>query len=153
MLERAGIARARLLVVAVDDEAAALRTVRQVRERYPGVAIIARAHSRTDAYELMDLGVPAVRETFGSALDAAELSLRSLGYAPADAHRVVTQFRRHDEELMARMAPHRKEVKQLIALNQQGRSDLEKLLTAEIDQRDSGGNEQRGDGEVRAERL
>ena len=153
VLERAGIARARLLVVAVDDEAAALRTVKQVRSRYPGLAIIARAHSRTDAYEFMDLGVPAVRETFGSALDASELALRSLGYDAADAHRVITQFRRHDEALIARMAPHRKEVKQLIALNQQGRSDLEKLLTAEIDQRDSGGDQQRGEGEVRAERL
>src|SRR5688572_12119866 len=97
VLERAGLARARLLVVAIDDAQAALRTVRQVRRRYPGLAIIARAHSRTDAYEYMDLGVPVVRETFGSALDAAELSLRALGLGPVAARRVVTQFRRHDD--------------------------------------------------------
>jgi monovalent cation:proton antiporter-2 (CPA2) family protein len=153
VLERAGLARARLLIVALDDEEAALRMVRQVRRRYPKLAIIARAHSRTDGYEFMDLGVPAVRETFGSALEAAELALRTLGYAPEGARRVVSQFRRHDEELMAQMAPHRGEVKQLIALNLQGRSDLERLLTAEIDQRDPGRDEQRGEGEVRAERL
>ena len=132
VLERAGIARARLLVVAIDDEAAALRTVKQVQRRHPGVAIIARAHSRTDAYEYLELGVPAVRETFGSALDAAELALRALGHGPVAARRVTTQFRRHDEEMTERMAPHRGEVKQLIALNQQGRRDLEKLLTEEI---------------------
>jgi hypothetical protein len=51
------------------------------------------------------------------------------------ARRVVTQFRRHDEEMMERQAPMRGEVKRLIALNQQGRRDLEKLLTAEIDRR------------------
>ena len=138
VLERAGIARARLLVIAVDDEAAALRIARQVRRRYPGLAIIARAHSRTDAYEYLDLGVPAVRETLGSALDAAELAMRALGHGPVAARRVVTQFRRHDEEMLEQQAPHRGEVKQLIALNQQGRRDLEKLLTAEIHRRDAG---------------
>jgi monovalent cation:proton antiporter-2 (CPA2) family protein len=135
VLERAGLARARLLVVALDDSDAALRTVKQVRRRYPELAIIARAHSRSDGYEFMDLGVPAVRETFGSALEAAELALRSLGHGPVAARRVITQFRRHDEEMMERQAPLRGEVKQLIALNQQGRRDLEKLLTAEIYQR------------------
>jgi monovalent cation:proton antiporter-2 (CPA2) family protein len=153
VLERAGIARARLLVVAIDDEELALRTVRQVRRRYPHLAIIARAHGRTDAYEYLDLGVPAVRETFGSALDAAELALRLLGHGPLAARRVVTQFRRHDEDMTERMAPHRGEVKELIALSQQGRRDLERLLTAEIHQRDPGRDERRGEGEVRAERL
>jgi len=153
VLERAGVARARLLIVAIDDEEAALRTVKQVRRRYPHLAIIARAHSRTDAYEYLDLGVPAVRETFGSALDAAGLALRSLGLGPVAARRVLTQFRRHDEELMEQMAAHRGEVQQLIALNQQGRLDLEKLLTAEVHQRDPGGDGERGGDEVRAERL
>ena len=153
VLERAGIARARLLVVALDDEEAALQMVQQVRRRYPSLAIIARAHSRTDAYEYIDLGVPAVRETFGSALDAAELALRALGHGPVAARRVITRFRRHDEEMTEQMSPHRSEVKQLIALNLQGRSDLEKLLTAEIHQRDAGRDEERGEGEVRAERL
>jgi glutathione-regulated potassium-efflux system ancillary protein KefC len=153
VLERAGIERARLLVMAIDDSELALRTVKQVRRRYPSLAIIARARSRTDAYEYLDLGIPAVRETFGSALDAAELALRALGHGPLAARRVVTQFRRHDEELMEQMAAHRGEVKQLIALNQQGRRDLERLLTAEIHQRDPGRDQGRGEGEVRAERL
>ena len=153
VLERAGIARARLLIVALDDEEAALGMVRQVRRRYPNLSIIARAHSRTDAFEYVDLRVPAVRETFGSALDAAELALRALGHGPLAARRVITQFRRHDEEMTEQMAPHRSEVKQLIALNMQGRSDLEKLLAAEIHQRDTGRDEERGEGEVRAERL
>jgi glutathione-regulated potassium-efflux system ancillary protein KefC len=131
VLERAGIARARLLVVAIDDEQGALRMARQVRGRYPQLRIIARAHSRTDAYEYLDLGVPAVRETFGSALDAAEGALRALGYGPVGARRVVTQFRRHDEELLERMAPHRAETTRLIALNRQGGVDLEALLSRE----------------------
>jgi monovalent cation:proton antiporter-2 (CPA2) family protein len=131
VLERAGIARARLLIIAIDDEEGALRIVKQVRTRYPHVRLIARAHSRTDAYEFLELGVPAVRETFGSALEAAELALRALGYGPVGARRVVTQFRRHDEELLEKMAPHRAETTRLIAISQQGRADLDALLSRE----------------------
>jgi monovalent cation:proton antiporter-2 (CPA2) family protein len=131
VLEKAGIAQARLLVVALDDSAAALRLVRQVRARYPSLKLIARAHSRSDAFEYAEMGVPAVRETFGSALDAAEAALRALDFGPMAARRVVTRFRRHDEETLADQAPHRGEVKKLIALQQQGREDLERLLAAE----------------------
>ena len=131
LLEKAGIAQARLLVVALDDPEAALRLVRRVRERYPELKIIARAHARSDAFEYVDLGIPAVRETFGSALDAAEAALRALDFGPMAARRVVTRFRRHDEDMLAQQSPHRGEIKQLIALQQQGREDLERLLASE----------------------
>ncbi len=75
--------------------------------------------------------MPAVRETFGSALDASELALRALDMGPIAARRVVARFRRHDEELLAEQAPHRNEVKRLIAVSQQGRQDLSQLLASE----------------------
>jgi glutathione-regulated potassium-efflux system protein KefB len=131
VLEKAGIAKARLLVVALDDSDAALRLVRRVRERYPMLKIIARAHSRSDAFEYVDMGIPAVRETFGAALEAAETALRALDFGPMAARRVVTRFKRHDEEMLAQQSPHRGEIKQLIALQQQGREDLQRLLTSE----------------------
>jgi monovalent cation:proton antiporter-2 (CPA2) family protein len=131
VLEKAGVARARLLVVAIDDNVAALRLVRRVRERYPMLKIVARAHGRSDAFEYLDMGVPAVRELFGSALDGAELALRALDFGPVAARRLVTRFRRHDEEMLAEQAPHRGEIKQLIAMQQSGRNDLERLLRSE----------------------
>ena len=132
VLERAGIQRARLLFVAIDDPASALRLVREVRKRYPDLKLIARAHGRSDAFEYFEMGVPAVREVFGSALDAAESALCALDFGPMAARRVVTRFRRHDEEMLAAQAPHRGEVKQLIALQQQGRDDLERVLRSEL---------------------
>jgi glutathione-regulated potassium-efflux system ancillary protein KefC len=138
VLEKAGVAHARLLVVAIDDSPAALRLVREARQRYPALKIIARAHGRPDAFEYLDLGVPAAREVFGSALDAAELALRALDFGPMAARRVVTRFRRHDEEMLAAQAPHRGEIKQLIAMQQQGRNDLERLLRSEAE---AGGRE------------
>jgi voltage-gated potassium channel Kch len=153
VLEAAGAARARLLVVAIDDDEGAMRMVKRVRRRYPNLKLVVRARSRSDAYEYFEMGVPAVREMFGASLDAAESALRALDYGPIAARRVVHQFRRHDEEMLAEQAPHRKEVKQLIELQQQGRRDIEQLLTAEIHQRDPRGDEQRREGEVRAQRL
>ncbi|MDH5211867.1 MAG: NAD-binding protein, partial [Betaproteobacteria bacterium] len=133
VLEKAGVARARLLVVAIDDNVAALRLTREVRKRYPQLKVIARAHGRSDAFEYLDMGVPAVREMFGSALEAAEAALRALDFGPMAARRVVTRFRRHDEEMLAEQAPHRGEIKQLIAMQQRGRDDLERLLKRETE--------------------
>jgi monovalent cation:proton antiporter-2 (CPA2) family protein len=153
VLEAAGAATARLLIVAIDDDEGAMRMVKRVRQRYPNLKLVVRARSRSDAYEYFEMGVPAVREMFGASLDAAESALRALDYGPIAARRVVQQFRRHDEEMLAEQAPHRKEVKQLIELQQQGRRDIEQLLRAEIHQRDAGGDEQRSKREVPAQRL
>jgi monovalent cation:proton antiporter-2 (CPA2) family protein len=155
VLEKAGAGRARLLVVALDDPEAAMRVVQRVRRRFPMLKLLVRAHSRTDAYEYAEMGVPAVRETFGSALDAAEAALRALDYGPAAAKRVIERFRRHDEEMLLAQASVREQEKQLLALNQQGRLDLERLLSNElfpkIDQDDAGADEQRRQDEARAD--
>jgi glutathione-regulated potassium-efflux system ancillary protein KefC len=132
VLEAAGAARARLLIVAIDDDEGAMRMVKRARRRYPNLKLVVRARSRSDAYEYFEMGVPAVREMFGASLDAAESALRALDYGPIAARRVVQQFRRHDEEMLAQQAPHRKEVKQLIELQQQGRRDIEQLLAREL---------------------
>ena len=102
------------------------------------------------------MGVPAVRETFGSALDAAEARAAPCStFGPRGAPRGRSASARHDEEMRAGSAPHRQELKtQLIALQQQGRRDLEQLLlAAEVHQHDAAGDEQRGEREARAERL
>jgi monovalent cation:proton antiporter-2 (CPA2) family protein len=131
VLEAAGARKAKLLVVAVDGEENAMRIVKLARQHFRHLKIIVRAHGRTDAFEYHEMGVPAVRETFGSALDAAELALQALDHGPVAARRVVTRFRRHDEELLAEQAPHRNETKRLIAVSLQGRADLDRVLSRE----------------------
>ena len=131
LLESAGVARARLLLVAIDDPEAAMRLVKRVRSRYPALQLIVRAHSRTDAYEYAELGVPAVREVFASALEAAERLLINLGYERADAQRIVHRFKEYDERQIAESAPHRKDIEKLIQLTEQGRRDIAQLLASE----------------------
>jgi monovalent cation:proton antiporter-2 (CPA2) family protein len=131
LLIAAGARKAKLLVVAVDNPESAMQIVKLSRRHFHNLKLIVRARSRTDAFDYHDLGVPAVRETFGSALDASEAALRALDFGPVAAHRVVTRFRRHDEELIAEQAPHRNEVKKLVAVSLQGRQDLDQLLASE----------------------
>jgi voltage-gated potassium channel Kch len=131
LLESAGARKAKLLVVAVDDPQAAMQIVKTCRRHFRHLKLVARARSRSEAFEFHEMGVPVVRETFGSALDASELSLRALDFGPVAARRVVARFRRHDEELLAAQAPHRNEVKKLVAVSLQGRQDLDQLLASE----------------------
>ena len=58
-----------------------------------------------------------------------------LGYGKVAARRVITSFRRHDEQGLLQQAKHRKDTKKLIMLAQQGRQDLEQLLATEAARR------------------
>jgi monovalent cation:proton antiporter-2 (CPA2) family protein len=156
LLEQAGAARARVLLVALDDPEAAMTVVHRARGRFPGLAIIVRARSRTDAYEYAAMGVPAVREVFGSALDAAAKLLIRLGFDEATAKQVLERFREYDERQIRENAPHRHDMARLIAASEQGRRDIAQLLAAEaapapqVDERDAGADSERRETETRA---
>jgi monovalent cation:H+ antiporter-2, CPA2 family len=101
MLRKAGIADAKLFVVAVNEREAAIRAVTFVKRDYPNVHIVARAFDRVHYYELKDAGADTVvRELFGSSLRAAELALVGLGVDPQIAERAREVFRTHDEETL-----------------------------------------------------
>jgi glutathione-regulated potassium-efflux system ancillary protein KefC len=159
LLESAGAAQAKLLLVAIDDAEAAMRLVKRARRYFPDLPIVVRAHSRTDAYEYVEMGVPAVREVFGSALDAAGRVLGTLGYSEREVESILRRFKEYDEQQIVRNAPHRQDPKRLIELTEQGRRDIAELLAAEaasapqIDQHDAGGDGERRGQERSADRL
>ena len=159
LLESAGAGSAKLLLVAIDNPVAAMQMVQRVRQRFPALAIVVRARSRTDAYEYAEMGVPAVREVFDSALDAAARTLKALGFGTNEVQSIVRRFKEYDERQIELAAPHRHDVKKLVALTEQGRRDIAQLLAAEaasapkIDQDDARAYQQRGDDERRADRL
>jgi len=136
-----------------------LLTVKRVQQRFPQLHVIARARSRTDAYEYAELGVPAVREVFGSALEAAGRVLRTLGFAEDEVERIVRRFHDYDEAQIPQGAPHLNDVKKLVALSEQGRRDIAQLLAAEarsapqVHQHDAQRHQPGGDRELGAERL
>ncbi len=134
VLEAAGIAKARLLVIAIDDVKAAVETAKYVQLHYPQVKIIARARNRTDAFDYMELGIENVRETFHSALEVAESSLVNLGYGKFQAHKMMWQFKKHDELMMQESLAIRDDEKQRISHSAKSRRDLMALLSQESQQ-------------------
>ena len=71
LLQSAGAARAKLLVVAVDDADKCLEIVRLAKKEFPNLTVLARARNRRHAYELDKAGVDYYRrETFDSVADA-----------------------------------------------------------------------------------
>ena len=159
LLESAGAATAKVLLVAIDDPDAALITVKRVRQRFPQLEVIARARSRTEAYEYAEMGVASIREVFGSALFAAERILANLGFGEEEIGRIVRRFREYDEAQIPQGAPHRHDVKKLVALSEQGRRDIAQLLAAEassaaqVDKHDAQPHQPGGDRKLGAERL
>jgi glutathione-regulated potassium-efflux system protein KefB len=159
LLESAGARGAKLLLVAIDDAEGAMRLVKRARRYFPELPIVVRAHSRTDAYEYAEIGVPSIREVFGSALDAASHVLGILGFSPAETQSIVRRFRDYDEQQLVRNAPHRHDIKTLIELSEQGRRDIAELLAAEarsapqVHQDDAGADAERGRRERSADRL
>lgn len=98
MLHAAGIAEAKVLVVAVDNQDKAEEIVRHVRTEYPHIHIVARAFDRVHYYKLRAAGADdVIRELFNGSLEAAKATLLALGVDAARATRMQKSFRKHDE--------------------------------------------------------
>jgi len=105
LLHAAGIKSAKILVVAVDDPAAAVRLVRFARRERPDLHIIARARDRMHTYELYQAGADQiVREMFDSALRAGRYALENLGLTDFEANEVEHFFFRKDREAIRELA-------------------------------------------------
>lgn len=131
LLEEAGIAHARLLVIAIDDPAAALAMAKRVKQRWSHVPIITRARGRTDAFDFRDLELHPIRETFYSSLEAAKQALITLGETATTAARIVRRFEQHDEAQLDAMRKVRNDRQAVLNISEQGRQDLRAVLMAE----------------------
>lgn len=131
ILEEAGIAEAKLLVIAVNDVEATLEMAKLVKERWPQVKIVVRARSRTDAFDLRELDLQPIRETFYSSLEAAKQSLIIIGETATAAGRIIKQFEKHDMEQLEATLKIRHDRKALSSQMEQGRQDLKTLLEME----------------------
>jgi CPA2 family monovalent cation:H+ antiporter-2 len=105
LLEAAGIAKAKMLIVAIDDREQSLELVRYVTEHYPHVYLITRAVDRHHVYELWAAGSrDIIRETFDSATRAGRSALEALGHHPYDAERQVRGYVRIDKKALRELA-------------------------------------------------
>ena len=133
LLHSAGADRARLFVLAIDDEAKALQIVKMVQRHFPKLHILARATSRQHAYELLRLGVSHVyRETLGSALDLSVDALRHLGLDEPRARRAAEIFREQDEASVREMAELEDDLEAYASAARKHTVNLERALQSDI---------------------
>ncbi|MES1196082.1 MAG: monovalent cation:proton antiporter-2 (CPA2) family protein, partial [Steroidobacter sp.] len=132
MLRAAGADRATVLVLAVDDVDASIRTAEIVLQHFPDLKIYARARNRQHAFRLMELGVHLIiRETYASSLEMSQAVMESLGESAQAARVAVRRFREHDEATLLKQFAVRDDDSKLIASAQESVKQLEQLFNAD----------------------
>lgn len=138
LLEAAGAADARIIVVALDTTEQSLNLIRTVRKHFPHLRILARAIDWDDAYDLVDASLPytsVYRETLDTSVRMGVDVLRELGtrayHAQRAAHLFIKQDLlvlnelaavRHDEKLYFNTTRRQiREIEQLMAYNEENR--------------------------------
>ena len=134
LLRAAGMEKAKLIILAIDDQEKIMEMVETIRRHAPHVTILARATGRTQAYDLLDAGVTHVyRDTFETSLRMGIDALSLLGLRSYHAHRMAKTFRLHDEKALRELSGMRHDKRQYMNLARQSISDLEQLLLSELE--------------------
>ena len=129
LLEAAGAESAKLLVIAIDDPEASIRTAEVARTHFPHLQIFARVRNRQHAFAMLDLGVQLLnRETYGSALEMASQILVEYGVTPENAERTISIFRARDEEVLREQHKRSKDMQQMVLYTRNAMQQLEELL-------------------------
>ncbi|MEM9182456.1 MAG: monovalent cation:proton antiporter-2 (CPA2) family protein [Pseudomonadota bacterium] len=129
LLYAAGIAHARVFVVAIDDPDTTLHIVELCREHFPKLQVLARARNRVNALQLRGAGcTQVVRETWHSSLNTATSTLVALGYSEGAAMRRAQLFANHDEGVLEQAVGKEEDMEALIEIGKRGRAELEQLF-------------------------
>ncbi len=99
ILRAAGLDRAGLLVMAIDDKWDPAATLDAIRGQWPDLKIVARAYDRTHWLALRRAGVETVvRETFDSAIHLGREALAAFGTPDSIVDAIEEEYRRRDSE-------------------------------------------------------
>ena len=105
LLASAGIKRARILVVALDERQQIDKLVRYACEAFPNLHVVARAKDRDHVYHLWAMGCrDIVRETYDSALRMGRSVYEALGHDRQAATAMVEAFEEMDRTSMREVA-------------------------------------------------
>ena len=141
LLAAAGIAKARLLVVALDEREQIDKLVQYAVKHYPDLHVLARAIDRNHVYELWAYGCrDIVRETYDSSLRMGRSAFEALGMDAAQAEAAADAFEKMDRSTMVDIAnlyrldiPYH-ENEALIARVRELRSEWDPILREQMDE-------------------
>ncbi|RMH51026.1 MAG: glutathione-regulated potassium-efflux system protein KefC [Zetaproteobacteria bacterium] len=110
LLRAAGLERARVLVIAIDDPARSVKVARLVRQYFPHVRIVARAREMRHLFSFRELGVRyAYRECFDGAIRAARGAMEALGMEREEIEGAIRRFLDYDRQVLDTMYAVRNE--------------------------------------------
>ena len=105
LLHAAGIAEAKLFIIAIDGKYQKAQPSNYVHHHYPNVHIVARAVDRTHVYDLWAAGCrDIIRDTYDSSLRIGRSAVEALGYSNDQAERMIDIYREMDQTAMILMA-------------------------------------------------
>ncbi|EPR70311.1 putative Glutathione-regulated potassium-efflux system protein KefB [Winogradskyella psychrotolerans RS-3] len=105
LLESAGIAKAKILICAIDNPSVTKQVTKMVKEKYPHVELMIRVKNRYEAYDLLNLGMENIyRESLETSLVLAKDVLSKMGFRKHTLNRQVHNFIKYDEEIIRRLA-------------------------------------------------
>jgi CPA2 family monovalent cation:H+ antiporter-2 len=107
LLHAAGIADAKLFVIAIDGKEQITELAKYVHHHYPDLHIVARAVDRNHVYDLWHAGCrDIIRDTYDSSLRMGRSAIEALGYSRDQAERMVDSFSEVDRSTMLIAAEH-----------------------------------------------
>ncbi|MEM6382577.1 MAG: cation:proton antiporter [Pseudomonadota bacterium] len=105
LLAAAGIAEAKLLVVAIDDKEQITELVRYAIHNYPNLHVMARAIDRDHVYHLYATGCrDIIRETYDGSVRMGRSAFEALGHSHANAQAMADAFEEMDRKAMISVA-------------------------------------------------
>jgi len=153
LLQAAGAENARILIAAIDPPEVNQELIATARKNFPNLHIMARARSRMDAYELIDMGLNDIyRESLHTSVKLAVDVLGMLGQRSYTATRQGQKFMKYDEEAIRDMAAHRHDMKKYVMKARETFKLQEELLAKDLSI-ETGENDHSWDSETIRETL
>lgn len=132
LLRAAGADHAKILVLAIDDVTASMKTAETVVRHFPHLKIVARARNRRHAHSLMDLGIADIsRETLLSSIALGESVLDKLGFDTDEIEHIGQTFRKRDAQLLVEQHAIYDSEEKLIQSAKDTARELESILRSD----------------------
>lgn len=133
LLQAAGADNAKILIAAIDSPEVNQELISTARKNFPDLHIMARAKSRMDAYELIDMGLSDIyRESLHTSVKLAVDVLGKLGQRSYTATRQGQKFLKYDEDALKEMAEHRHDMQRYVLKARETFKLQEELLAKDL---------------------
>jgi CPA2 family monovalent cation:H+ antiporter-2 len=133
LLQAAGAEDADILISAIKDPETNFKLAKLCKENFPNLEVMIRAKNRTDAYELMEMGMKNIyRDHLDTSIRMGEDALKKLGFRAHTIHRLAKNFREYDESALEILVKYKNDEKKYISAVKLQIEQQEALLSGEL---------------------